>query len=334
MAKWIIIGALVLFGGIGIAALCKKSPETKKGISSEEVSISETPVVFVSKNSMPAVSSEAPFPQPAKSLKGDFPQIDRIFQLFSKTPSTQLPIVETLSYSSAVPWHKGRPAWIADYAIYYNTSRHFIARSLNGKPDYFTQTVAEKSKFNVFRKDKKIEFRLLVDVSLCKMGFYYIDLDTNERVLLKTYTVALGKPDSRSNSGSLTPLGHFKLGSKVAIYQKDVMGFHQGQQKELIQVFGTRWIPLVAEGEEDGQKVSGYGIHGVPFISKQEGKEIKLVENTDGLGSYSTDGSIRLKTEDMEEIFAIVLTKPTYVDVVKDFHLAKLPGVEVATPSR
>ncbi|MBI3508531.1 MAG: L,D-transpeptidase [Chlamydiia bacterium] len=99
-------------------------------------------------------------------------------------------------------------------------------------------------------------------------------------------------------------------------------------------MFGTRWIPLCADDEQEAKKVAGFGMHGVPWIEKRAGKERELVENLEGLGAYSTDGSIRLKAADMEEIFAIVLTKPTFVDVVKDFHLAKLPGVEVATPSR
>ncbi len=60
-------------------------------------------------------------------------------------------------------------------------------------PIIFLKKLSEGSKFNVFRKDKKINFYLLVDVSRCKMGFYYIDLDTNERVLLKTYRVGLGE---------------------------------------------------------------------------------------------------------------------------------------------
>src|SRR5690606_6079029 len=109
--------------------------------------------------------------RPSVSSKEDFPQIDRIFQLFTTT-GTKLPIVETVSYTSTASWLKGRPAWLADYAVYYNTSRHFIARSLNNRPDYATQKVFEKCKFNVFRKDKKFEFYLLVDTSRCKMGFY------------------------------------------------------------------------------------------------------------------------------------------------------------------
>ena len=189
-----------------------------------------------------SLSPSLPLARPEGALKDDFPNIDRIFQLYSTGPS-RLPIVETITYSSSVPWLKGRPAWIADYATYFNTSRHFIARSLNGRADYFSQKVSEGSKFNVFRKDKKINFHLLVDVSRCKMGFYYVDLDTNERVLLKTYRVGLGKVDPASPSGTLTPLGRYTLGKPGAIYQPGMMGFYQDQKVEMVRVFGTRWIP-------------------------------------------------------------------------------------------
>jgi hypothetical protein len=52
------------------------------------------------------------------------------------------------------------------------------------------------------------------------------------------------------------------------------------------------------------------------------------------VGAYDSDGCIRLNSSDIEEIFSIVLTKPTWVEIVKDFHGATLPGIEVATPSR
>jgi lipoprotein-anchoring transpeptidase ErfK/SrfK len=52
------------------------------------------------------------------------------------------------------------------------------------------------------------------------------------------------------------------------------------------------------------------------------------------IGAYDSDGCIRLSSADIEELFSIVLTKPTFVEIVKDFHEAKLPGVEVAAPSR
>jgi len=243
-----------------------------------------------------------------------------------------LPIVETVNYTSSVSWLKGRPAWVADYATHYGTSRHFIARSLNGKLDYFSQKVVEGSKFNVFRKDKKINFHLLVDVSRCKMGFYYIDMDTNERILLKTYRVGLGRADTKKPSGTLTPLGKYSLGSRVAVYKPEMTGFYQDQKVEMIQIFGTRWIPLDQDLEHSSSQLKGYGLQGAPWVINSESGQ--LVEDRNSVGTYTSDGCIRLHAEDIEELFAIVLTKPTCIEIVKDFHEAKLPGIEVAAPSR
>jgi len=68
------------------------------------------------------------------------------------------PAVETVSYSSRVPWIQGRPAWLADYASYYQTTRHFIARSLNHKSDYFSQKVAPGDRFNVLKRTATLLF--------------------------------------------------------------------------------------------------------------------------------------------------------------------------------
>ena len=46
------------------------------------------------------------------------------------------------------------------------------------------------------------------------------------------------------------------------------------------------------------------------------------------------DIKVRQILQDMEELFSIVISKPTFIEIVKDFHEAKLPGTEVATPSR
>lgn len=326
--KWILIGTVILFSAIGIAAVAKKSNKQPKA-SSANVPTVDLPVNAVSSEVSKHVTkpTSAPTqPSPLLSTKDDFPNIDRIFQLFSQG-SSKLPLVETVTYSSTVPWHRGRPAWIADYATYYATSRHFIARSLNGKADYFTQKVNEGSKFNVFRKDKKIQFHLLVDISRCKMGFYYVDLDTNERVLLKTYQVGLGRLDNSRQSGTLTPLGHYKLGGRVAIYKPGMVGFYQDQKVEMIRIFGTRWIPFEQEAEKN--VVKGYGIQGAPWTDVNG----QLTEYQAAIGTYSSNGCIYMHAEDVEELFAIVLTKDTWVDIVKDFHEAKLPGVEVAAPS-
>ena len=47
------------------------------------------------------------------------------------------------------------------------------------------------------------------------MWFFYIDNDTNERVLLKTYAVGLGRVDNTSPSGLLTPMENILLEIKL-----------------------------------------------------------------------------------------------------------------------
>ena len=69
---------------------------------------------------------------------------------------------------------------------------------------------------------KRSIFIFLIDVSRCKLWFYYVDLDTKEKVLLKTYPVSLGRIDSAKLSGLLTPLGKYILGSKMAIYKPNL----------------------------------------------------------------------------------------------------------------
>ncbi len=138
------MGTVALFSIIGVTAIVKKGNKkpNAKTAPAKEIAAAQTPVISIpaSPKIVPISVDAAAANRPAVSPKDDFPNIDRIFQLFTTGP-TKLPIVETVHYSSSVPWLKGRPAWIADYASHYNTSRHFIARSLNGKPDYFSQKV-------------------------------------------------------------------------------------------------------------------------------------------------------------------------------------------------
>ncbi len=333
--KILLIGVVVLFSAIGGMALSKKK---KSGSSKEPTLKKETPIFSSTKKNV-----ETPLPRstdlptfstqmPSKAPIGvDIPNIDRIFQLFTTGPS-KLPIVETIEYTSSVPWLKGRPAWIADYAVYYNTSKHFIARSLNGAPDYFSQKVKTGSQFNVFKKDKKIEFHLLVDVSRLKLAFYYLDCGTQERTLLKTYPVGLGRLDASKPSGTLTPIGSYSLGDKVAVYKEGIAGFFHDQKTEMIRVFGTRWIPFDQEVGGSFESAKGYGINGAPWIV--DPKTGQLVENRDLIGRFDSDGCIRMYLEDIEELFAIIITKPTFIHIVKNFQDIALPGIEVGTPSR
>ena len=314
-------GSLILFTGIGLLAL-RKNKESAVSLKTQP-SINQD-VIFVE----PVKTSLKSTPLPSET---DFPLIDRMHQLFS-TGSSKLPIVETVEYLSTVPWLKGRPAWLADYAVHYNTSKHFISRSLSGSDNYFIQTLSQGSRFNVFCKDKKIEFHLVVDMTRLKLAFYYLDLDTHERVLLKVYRVGLGRMDSKSASGYLTPFGCYQLGEKVSIYKPGVMGLFHEQKAEMIRVFGSRWIPFDSEIAGCTEAAKGYGIHGAPWVV--DSKTGSLVENRECIGKYESDGCIRLLLEDIEEIYAIVITKPTFIHIVKNFHAAVLPGVEVGTPSR
>ncbi len=340
--KVILVGTVALFAVIGVAGTVKKvffSPQGNRGDRVEKIASAFAPQVKLApapidspiKKSEPQLALKATpaAAQPAQQA-GELPQVDRISQLFTTGP-TKLPIVETVTYSSQVPWLKGRPAWVGDYASHFSTSRHFIARSLNGKADYFTQKVSPGSKFNVFRKDRNFQFYLLVDVSRCKMAFYYIDQDTNERVLLKTYTVGLGKK-GETPSGTLTPLGKYQLGDKIAVYKPGVMGLFQDKPAEMIRVFGTRWIPFGTELGGCTASSKGYGIHGAPWVpEKKTGRWAELRDTT---GQYESDGCIRLNHEDMEEIFSIIITRSTVVEIVKNLKDAKLPGVEVTSPLR
>lgn len=322
LPKLLAFVALVLFGLIGVIAFFKKvgtdsetqpPPFVPIEIAIEEAPASFSPVVpVVSSPSSGALKETSIGNQETK----DLPQADRINELFNRQ-DPRLPIVETIVYKSHVPWQKGRPAWLSDYASHYNTSRHFIARSLNGKPDYFKQEVAEGGVFNVFRKDKNIAFYLLVDSSRCRLWFYYIDLDSKERTLLKTYSVCLGRPDSSKASGLLTPIGKYSLGDRIAVYKPKVTGIHQGKKIEMLSVFGTRWIPFEKELGACTEPAKGFGIHGTPILPSGDGT---YSDQGSGIGKYESDGCIRLSTEDMEEIYAIVVTKPTTIEIVPDFY--------------
>ena len=315
--KVIVIGSVSLFVLIGALAAIKKG--TKSEPSSEQEPIQELVLEEV-----PALEKQeeraAQYLQPVQDEVAEA-DVDQVWRLF--TPGRQkLPIVETVRYKSHVAWLKGRSAWIADYASHYATSRHFIARSLNGKRDYYTQKVSSGDSFNVLKKE--VSFHLVIDLSRCKMWFYALDQEANERLLLKTCKVGLGRFDEDSNSGLLTPKGKFSLGDKVAIYKSGDLGYFQEGEVEMVQVFGTRWIPFSEELSGEGDSPKGYGLHGAPWQYNAESES--YVEDLATIGNYDSDGCIRLAQKDMEEIFSIIITKPTVVEIVTDFHDADLPG--------
>lgn len=337
LPKFLILFIFVLFAGIGVLALSKgdKSRDKIQTVAVElsqpieiafedEVRSAIAPTNSAIENLTEIIQSNEAARLAKSEENAKLPQADRIEDFFRKV-EPRLPIVETISYKSHAPWLKGRAAWVSDYATYYKTSRHFIARSLNGKKNYFKQDIALGDRFNVFKKDREVDFYLVVDTSRSKMWFYYHDKEPDERVLIKTYDVGLGRMDSTQSSGLLTPLGHYSLGEKIAIYKPNQKGSHHNEKIEMIRVFGTRWIPFEKEIKECTAPAKGYGIHGAPWIENEQGE---LCEDISCIGKYESDGCIRLKGDDMEELFAIVISKPTYIILVKNFLDAQLPGLE------
>jgi len=334
--KYFILGTVALFALLGLIGIMKREPKPVQEKIAQEIPLSppapassqpaSASNLAAALNASNAIIDLSP---PSITREENLPDVDLIPRLFALDAS-KLPIVETVSFTSRVPWLKERPAWIADYAVHYETSRHFIARSLNRKPDYFTQKVSPGDRFNVFKKDKEIAFHLLVDLSRCRMWFYYIDKGTEERVLLKTYRVGVGKADSQKTSGFATPVGKYEIGDKIAIYKPGATGYYQDKKTEMIQVFGTRWIPFEKALEGYGSPVKGLGLHGAP--STVDPATGELVEDIGKLGKQATDGCIFLSTEDMEELFSILITKRAVIELVKDFREAKLPGREMILP--
>lgn len=312
--------SMLLFGIIGFLALFQNS-SAAPAATTKPIEVPLGRELRVAK----PIAAVTPQQVQKKSEQTSLPEANRIDQLFNKE-GPKLPIVETITYKSRVSWQKGRPAWLSDYASHYHTSRHFIARSLNGKPDYFKQDLAEGDRFNVLSTDKNIAFHLIVDTSRCKMWLYYDDLDTTKRTLLKTYPVCLGRVNGSKASGLLTPIGKYTLGNKVAIYKPSTMGYHKGQHIEMISVFGTRWIPFDKELENCSSPPKGFGIHGVPWKLNPSGT---YEEDRTSLGKYESDGCIRMASDDIEELFAIIITKPATIELVKDFFDAKQPEMEL-----
>jgi len=107
--------------------------------------------------------------------------------------------------------------------------------------------------------------------------------DGNE--ILKTYHVSTG-------AGNITPVGEFKIDSRLI----DPVWFNKGivvPPESPQNVLGTRWL---------GFDLPGYGIHGT-------------VE-PETIGQQVTAGCVRLKNEDVEELYSIIPrgTKVVIVD--------------------
>lgn len=308
----------------------KKGPQEEVALTIEEPMVAEEfeeiveeipvhapePVVSQTPSTLKPISDDS-------SLPAD---VDRMCQLFQPYPPL-LPIVETVTFSSRVAWLTGRAAYLGDYASHYQTSKHFISRSLHGVGNYFSDVVSKGDRFNVFKEDKEIEFHLVLDLARLKIWVYYYDKDEDAKMLLKTYPVCAGKLNPQRRSGSLTPLGTFALGNEIAVYKEGTMGTFKNETRELVNVFGVRWIPFGREIGNCTGSSKGLGLHGVPWKRRAEGEE--LVECRECIGNYESGGCVRLLTEDIEELFAVIVSKPSFIHIVRDFSEAHVPGRDI-----
>ncbi|MGR3973262.1 MAG: L,D-transpeptidase [Candidatus Rhabdochlamydia sp.] len=315
LRKFLFYSLIILIGGFYAFPFIEKFAEEKKIVSFFKTSSFPLNEPFLQEDKID-FSSESSDDQECKE-KGLVVDVNLIPQLFS-VGQDQLPIVETITYTPSVSWLSGRSAWIADYAAYYHTSCHFIARSLNQHANYTIPKVSTGKKFNVFKKDKPFQFLLLIDLSTRSLAFYYIDLSTKEQVLLKTYPVIIGK-QVLPHKESLTPVGQFLLGDKIAVYKPGVKGTFHDQNVDMISVFGTRWIPF---GHDLGHKGTSQrlGLHGLPWTFDAE--QNKWVEMDASLCTQGTEGSIAMASADIEELFSIVITHPTMIKIVKHVNQA------------
>lgn len=245
---------------------------------------------------------------------------EALSQLFVK--GTGCPIVETVRYSSRVSWKPKKQAWLVDYANYYKTPVDFIVHYITGRSGGEAPPIKEGQQFTVLRNDRSFYFHVIVSFASMKMRLYYVMPQENKAVFLKSYPVCLGRKDPSKSSGSLTPFGVFLLGQRVACFKPKMMGTHKGHRVELVQVFGTRWIPFEKEVFSCTEPAKGFGIHGAPFV--REGSESSPVEDSSSISTWASDGCIRLKQRDIEELFSVISTRTSYVEIIPDFRESSL----------
>ncbi len=340
LPKLFLTVSVALFVIIGMLALMKRSGAEKQASPpsppvQQEVELSLLTRTHDVVRQAPTRSQQTELPSPMASATEPTEERPVVIEhdaepeglgaIFSK--GSVCPIVETISYKSHVLWKRHRPAWLIDYANYYKTPLDFIYRSLTGNSDTAPPTVADGMQFNVFRKDLDFRFHLVVSLSSCRIRLYYVIPQERRVVFLKSYPVCVGRKDPSHASGFLTPVGMFQLGSRVAVFRPKMMGMYKGRQIELMQVFGSHWIPFEKEIEGCSEPAKGFGIHGTPMIRTEADGDLQ--EDNSSIGHFESDGCIRLTGKDIKELFSVVSTRTTYVEVVPTFQQSKLLRGEI-----
>lgn len=354
--------SLLLFGSIGALAIIKRSDRSSIQEKMEIEKPSKSERTYVDAALLQPQQKEAVISQSAKAIASTISQFDEegydprkegcdtwsstsvqdAVVIEHDTPSNSLktlfeknsrcPIVQTVRYTSRVSWKPKKSAWLVDYAHHYKTPLEFIYRSMN--PTTISQNgtivysekpvqVSEGSEFNVFRSDVPFHFYLVISFASLKARLYYILPEEKKAVFLTSYPVCLGRKATEKKSGSLTPFGLYQLGTKVIAFQPNMKGPYKGKNVEMIQVFGSRWMPFEREVDPAlcTEPAKGFGIHGTPMERTSDGT---VIENNSSIGAFESDGCIRLSKNDVEELYSLVSIRRAYVEIVPDFAHSRL----------
>jgi lipoprotein-anchoring transpeptidase ErfK/SrfK len=334
-----VVVSCILFGLIFLLALNKKKTEKNEGKSVQQVV--DITTLCPKKQEIRCQPKQEPVPtkkvmeQPVATASGTLEAVDEgvtiehdqeqesLMSLFER--GSGCPIVETVTYKSRVAWKPHRPAWLIDYAQHYRTPLSFICRSLTGDENLVPKTISDGVQFNVFRNDIDFRFHAIVSLHSRILRLYYVIPKEKRVVFLRSYSVCVGRKDSSKKSGCLTPVGTFQLGSRVGVFSQGMTGTHKGKKIELIQVFGTHWIPFESEIQGCSEPAKGFGIHGVPIL-KETGK---YEEDVSSLGHFESDGCIRMRGKDIKELFSLISTRKTFVEIVPSFQSSRIFQGEV-----
>lgn len=170
----------------------------------------------------------------------------------------------------------------AEYIVQPGDSLYAIAKKFN-------TTVAFIKKTNALETDT-IRIGQKLNINVPKFSIF-VDKSENTLILIKdgepfkTYSVATGKDNS-------TPVGVFTIVDKMEkpVWTKPGVGMIMPDSEEY--ELGERWIPISAQG---------YGIHGT--------------SDETSIGKQSTAGCVRMRNEDVIELYDIV-PRGTEVEIV------------------
>jgi len=160
---------------------------------------------------------------------------------------------------------------LVEIARRYRTTVEALQRGNRLNPD--SAKIFPGMILHIYRGD----WRIVVDKEHFKLLLY--DKDR----IFKVYDVAVGRQDR-------TPAGTFKIVNRLREPAWTPPGriIPYGHPEN---VLGTRWMGIAATGETDSA-LKGYGIHGT--------------WEPQTVGTQASEGCIRMRNEDVEELFDIV----------------------------